>query len=118
MAGNPARPSYLRVSRVRVIRGTLHFQPGQVCPDLQLPAASGFSELSRPLLNLAERDGRASYPSVHGAEEDTDIAAPLEKIDPEPIVALAFSPTVAAMTHAARSAAFAAPRAVMSTPSS
>src|SRR5207245_486703 len=29
-------------------------------------------------------------PSVHGAEESTDIAAPLEKIDPEPSVALGF----------------------------
>ncbi len=44
--------------------------------------------------------------------------APLEKIDPEPMVARAFPPTVAAMTHAARSAEFAAPSAVTSTPNS
>src|SRR5256712_10290561 len=44
-------------------------------------------ELSRSLLNLAERDGRAPYPQFT-AEEGTDIAAPLEKIDPEPNAAL------------------------------
>ena len=46
------------------------------------------------------------------------MAAPLEKIDPEPSVARAFPPTVAVMTHAARSAGCAAPSAVRSTPSS
>src|SRR5216684_4894757 len=39
-------------------------------------------------LGCARRQG--IIPSVHGAEEGTDIAAPLEKIDPEPSVALGF----------------------------
>ena len=47
-------------------------------------------ELSRSLLNLAERDGRASYPQFTAQEERTDIAAPREKIDPEPSVARGF----------------------------
>ena len=46
--------------------------------------------LSRPLLNLAERGGRASYPQFTATRGDPDIAVPCEKIDPEPIVALAF----------------------------
>jgi len=46
-------------------------------------------ELSRSLLNLAERDGRASYLSSQRGG-GYDIAAPLEKIDPEPSVALGF----------------------------
>src|SRR5258708_28082734 len=33
-------------------------------------------------------------PSVHSSAGDTDIAAPREKIDPQPVVAFAFSPTV------------------------
>ena len=74
-------------------------------------------ELSRSLLNLADRDGRASYPQFTRGG-GTDHSGPLEKIDPEPSVARAFPPTVAAMTHAARSAGFGAPSAVRSPPSS
>ena len=39
-------------------------------------------------LGRARRQG--IIPSVHGAEERTDIAAPREKIDPEPSVARGF----------------------------
>src|SRR6266852_488935 len=55
----------------------------------QLPVAVS-GGLSRPLLNLAERGGRASYPQFTATRGDTDIAVLCEKIDPEPIVALAF----------------------------
>jgi hypothetical protein len=48
-------------------------------------------ELSRSLLNLAERDGRASYPQFTARRRAPDIVAPLEKIDPEPSVAPRFS---------------------------
>jgi hypothetical protein len=50
--------------------------------------------LSRSLLNLAERDGESSYLLFTAVQGDTHIAVPLEKIDPEPVVALAFSPGI------------------------
>ena len=46
-------------------------------------------ELSHSLLNLAERDGRASYPQFT-AVRGIPASGPLEKIDPEPIVASFF----------------------------
>src|SRR5216117_2453654 len=44
--------------------------------------------MSRSLLNLAERDGRASYPQFTAARGYRQ-SGPRETIDPEPIVALA-----------------------------
>src|SRR2546428_540540 len=52
--------------------------------------------LSRSLLNLAERDGRASYPQFTAAR-GIPTSGPRETIDPEPIVALACSPTMTTM---------------------
>ena len=46
--------------------------------------------LSRSLLNLAECGGSPSYLPFTAARGITDIAAPGEKIDPEPIVAARF----------------------------
>src|SRR3989449_9888866 len=52
--------------------------------------------MSRSLLNLAERDGRASYPQFTAARGYRQ-SGPREPIDPEPIVALACSPTITTM---------------------
>ena len=51
--------------------------------------------LSRSLLKLAERGGMSIIPSVHRKAGGSDIAAPLEKIDPEAMVALAFAAAIA-----------------------
>jgi len=58
--------------------------------------------MSRSVLNFAEGDGTTSY-SLFTALGDTDIAPPLEKIDPEAATALAFSRSPASgLTRPAR----------------
>src|SRR5437870_3212891 len=59
-------------------------------PKDDVSAATQAWGLSRSLLNLAEWRRQRIIPSVHCSAGDTDIAAPRERIDPEPIVASRF----------------------------